>query len=378
MKNLMRKTGRGFAAAAGVLCLLVSGCASFKLTSVPEHAAVFEGKVHIATTPYSFDQFSGERTFTLRKAGYVEKEITISSLDRQVTHVRLEKVKTTTLNTVPTDVRVVRTGDSKLLGRTSLELALDRVEVVVLEKEGYKPHPMSLMPNRKYKVEMKPLEGFKSVYFTSDPAGAFISDRTVGDVIAQTPARISAEEGTEFEFRMEGYQPAYFMLNKRTPRRVFVELLPFPTVTLHSLEGAEIYAVGGGDKLGSVPFMQEIKEVRAFEVRKEGYYTASVTISPESPPDVAVELEPIPLKTIITDPAGAKISRIGEDQALGTAPFKLLADSERLIQISAKGYARRIIGLGPDSPETITITLEPLARDRMVLDGIQNATITLF
>ena len=77
--------------------------------------------------------------------------------------------------------------------------------------------------------------------FSSKPAGARISDRSVGDDIAATPARVSAEEGTEFEFTLEGYQPAYYMINKRSPRKVFVELVPVPTVTLTSLPGAAVY-----------------------------------------------------------------------------------------------------------------------------------------
>ena len=44
---------------------------------------------------------------------------------------------------------------------------------------------------------MDPLEGFRVVTFITDPSGATISDRSVGDVIANTPASISAEEGTE-------------------------------------------------------------------------------------------------------------------------------------------------------------------------------------
>ena len=378
MKSWKKRIERGCAAGIGALCLTVCGCASFELTSIPENVEIYEGQVRLAATPYGFEQFSGERTFTLKKEGYVEKDITISSLDQHETVVQLERVRTTTLNTVPTDVQVVRTSNGKLLGRTSLKMPLSRVEVVILEKEGYKPHPMSLEPNRTYKVDMEPLEGFKSIFFTSKPKGAFISDRTVGDMIAQTPSTVSAEEGTEFEFTMEGYQPTYYMLNKRSSSRVFIELIPVPTVTLHSLEGSAVYGVGGGEKLGDVPFTQQIKTVRAFEVRKEGYYPATVTVSPESPPDIAVELEAIPLKTILTEPAGAQISRIGQREVLGTAPLQLLAKSERLLEISAEGYARRTIGIGPDSPAQITIKLQPLAKDRLMLEGIQHATITVF
>ena len=40
---------------------------------------------------------------------------------------------------------------------------------------------------------MEPLEGFKSVYFLTTPAGAEISDRSVGDIISKTPSLVSAQ-----------------------------------------------------------------------------------------------------------------------------------------------------------------------------------------
>ena len=85
---------------------------------------------------------------------------------------------------------------------------------------------------------MEPLEGFKSVYFLTTPSGAEIS---MGDIISKTPSLVSAQEGTEFEFNLKGYQPSFYMINKRSPDRVFVELIPFPQVTIDSLFGAEIF-----------------------------------------------------------------------------------------------------------------------------------------
>ena len=360
------------------LPLIFSGCASFELETFPEKAEIYEAEEKIGETPYRFEQFSGERKFTLKKSGYVEKELTISSLGEKDSNIKLEKVKKTTLNTVPTDVRVIRTRDSVELGRTSLSLPLFKPEVVVLEKEGYKSYPLTLEPNQTYRIDMEPLEGFKSVYFSTTPSGAEISDRSVGDIISKTPSLVSAQEGTEFEFNLKGYQPSFYMINKRSPDRVFVELIPVPQVTIDSLFGAEIFGAAGGEKLGEVPYTELIKEVRAFEIRKAGYYPKTVTVSPESPSDIFVKLEPIPIKRIITSPEGAIVARIGQNEVLGMAPINILAGSERLIEISLDGYAKRVIGIGPDSPDEITIELQPLAKDRLVLEGIQNATFEIY
>ena len=360
------------------LPLIFSGCASFELETFPEKAEIYEAEEKIGETPYRFEQFSGERKFTLKKSGYVEKELTISSLGEKDSNIKLEKVKKTTLNTVPTDVRVIRTRDSVELGRTSLSLPLFKPEVVVLEKEGYKSYPLTLEPNQTYRIDMEPLEGFKSVYFSTTPSGAEISDRSVGDIISKTPSLVSAQEGTEFEFNLKGYQPSFYMINKRSPDRVFVELIPVPQVTIDSLFGAEIFGAAGGEKLGEVPYTELIKEVRAFEIRKAGYYPKTVTVSPESPSDIFVKLEPIPIKRIVTSPEGAIVARIGQNEVLGMAPINILAGSERLIEISLDGYAKRVIGIGPDSPDEITIELQPLAKDRLVLEGIQNATFEIY
>ena len=96
---------------------------------------------------------------------------------------------------MPTDVRVSRKSDNRFLGRTSLRMTMSREEVVILKKEGYKTATIKLEPNKTYRVKMEPLEGFRAVTFITDPDGATISDRSVGDVIANTPASISAEEG---------------------------------------------------------------------------------------------------------------------------------------------------------------------------------------
>ena len=164
------------------VALFMTGCASFELETNQEGVSIIDEQGNsIGMAPYNFEQFSGERVFTLRKPGYVDKKITISSLDKKVIDVDLELVKETVLNTVPTDVRVVRTSDSQELGRTSLKLILSSPEVVILEKDGYKSVPLTLEPNQTYKINMEALEGFKSVNFTSKPTGASISDRSVGN-----------------------------------------------------------------------------------------------------------------------------------------------------------------------------------------------------
>ena len=73
--------------------LIVNGCASFELVSVPNGAEVYEEEERIGVTPFLFDQFSGERFFTIKKKGYVEQDVMISSLDQKKIEVRLEGIQ---------------------------------------------------------------------------------------------------------------------------------------------------------------------------------------------------------------------------------------------------------------------------------------------
>ena len=137
-------------------------------------------------------------------------------------------------------------------------------------------------------------------------------------------------------------------------------------MTLLGSSDAAVYGVGGGEELGSLPYTLQIREVRAFEVRRKGYYPKTITLSPESPVEVAVQLEPIPLKHVRTRPPGATISRIGKREVLGTAPISLLAEAERLIEVYIEGYARRVIGIGPDSEENILVELEHSYMEKII------------
>ena len=55
-----------------------------------------------------------------------------------------------------------------------------------------------------------------------------------------------------------------------------------------------------------------------------------------------------------------------------------MAEAERLIEVYIEGYARRVIGIGPDSEENILVELEPLEKDTLIVDELQRASITVF
>lgn len=358
--------------------LLVTGCASFEIRSMPPEVSLVENEEEVAKTPFSFSLFAGERRFTARKEGYVEQIVEVSPLDRQVINIVLETVRRTTIYTIPTGALVYDSLSEKMLGRTSLELRLDKPESVRIDREGYEPVSLTLVPNQSYKIELKPLEGFREIKFTSDPSGAAVHNRAVGDLIARTPISLSAEEGTEFEFRLDGYKPSIVMVNKRSPKQIHVKLVPISRVTIESFPGAQVYRAGGQEPIGSVPYTEQIENDRIYEVRMEGCYPVTVAASPENSATIQVELKKFPYKVIDSVPAGATIYRYGRNEVLGTCPLKILVESDRLVEIGAAGHRSRIIGIGPDSPERLTVALDREPRDDILVEGLQQSNITTF
>lgn len=364
MKNRLFKTGVfGWAAAV----LLLSGCTSFQLTSTPE-ADLYENGEKIGRTPYTFKLVSGVRNFELKHFGYVEEDIAVSSLDAKRIHIDMQWVGRTRLDTRPPGAQVLRKEDAEVLGTTPCSLYLNRGERVVLQLNGYETVERDLVPNKSYNVELKPDSGFKSAFykdimFVSSQGSVEIYDRVAGERIGVTPVRLNVEAGSDLEYRLKGYRPKYALISRNAPYQIEIELEPLTRVTITGPEGAEVYRAGGIERLGEVPYRVKVDGDALFEVKKEGCYERSVAVSPSSPSRLNVTLEPIPYKTIVTDPPGADVYRLGGLEKLGTAPFTTVVKNERVFEIRKKGYRSSVIGLGPGSPKQLKVPLNPVPRD---------------
>ena len=374
LKHLMKWT-------ALAALLLQAGCASFTLKSVPDNATLFEDGEEIAHTPYTFKIFSEERNFIARKVGYVQKEVVVSPFDRSIIYVHLEEVRETTVHSSPMGGVVTDTATGKVIGTTPFEFYTDRPIEASISLPGYKTVVATIEPNHIHRIHLTPEEGFRNITFTSNPDGASIFQRSVGDVIAQTPFTLAVEEGTEFEFMADGYHPQTLLITKRSPETVHVELERIHYVTVESFGGAEVYSAGGGELLGGVPYKTIIDADRIFEVQKEGYYPATVAVSEKSPETITVDLKKLPYKTIDSIPSGATVYRLGRHEKLGTCPLKLLVESDRILEVVKEGYQSSALSLGADSKESITVELKKIPevpRDDIVVEGILPSDVDVF
>lgn len=346
--------------------LLVFGCASFELTSAPA-ADVYEDGEKISRTPYNFDLMAGQRVFTLKRAGYVDVVVPVSSLDSKRQHYPLEWVGRTRIETLPGGATVLRAKDREELGTTPCGLRLSAPEQVLIEKKGFESVEYDLVPNERYVVELKPTGGFASAFykdinFISDQGPVEIHDRVAGEKIGTTPVQLSVLAGSELEYRLEGFKPQTALISKTGSRLVRVELDPISVVTLRGPSGAAVYRAGGAEPVGKLPYTIEINGDTLFEVKKEGYYDSSIAVAPGSPAKIDVKLKKISYKTIVTTPAGAEIYRLGGLEKLGESPYTTIVEGERIFEIKKQGFKPEVIGMGSDSPAQLKVSLSTLPR----------------
>ncbi len=352
---------------AGAALLVLSGCSTFRITSMPA-ADIYEAGEKIGRTPYSFNLVSGKQTFVLKRHGYVEEEVVVTALDSKRTHVDLQWVGRTRIDSQPPGAEVRRLEDAELIGTTPCSMHLARPERVILRLKGYESVEYDLTPNESYVVELKPKAGFKSAFykdimFTSEQGSVEIYDRVAGERVGVTPVKLNLEAGVALEYRMSGHKPKQVLISRTAPPRVVIELEPYASVTLIGPEGAEVYRAGGVEKLGELPHAVSLDGVALFEIKKEGFRDLSLAVAPDSPKRLRVELEEIPYKTIVSEPLGAAVYRLGGIEKLGETPYETVVDGERIFEIKKKGFVPLTLGLGPDSPKSTKVPLAPAPSD---------------
>lgn len=347
--------------------LLLSGCSSFEITSEPS-AEVYEDGERIASTPYRFKLMSGARNLTLRRYGYVEEDLVVSSLAPKHMHVAMQWVGRTRIDTLPRGAKVLDAETKDELGTAPCSLFLARPRRILVKLDGFEPVERDLVPNESHVFELKSLSGYQSAFyrritFQSAQGPVAIFDRVAGEQIGTTPVTLNLEAGSALEYRLEGFHPQQVLVSRTAPHRIDIVLEPLSKVTIDGPAGAKVYRAGGLERIGELPYSVEVEGDALFEIKKEGFKDRSIAVSPGSPRTLRVELEPIPYKTIVTDPPGAEVYRLGGLEKLGDAPFTTVVEAERVFEIKKKGFKPAIIGMGPGSPKQIDIPLTPLPRD---------------
>jgi hypothetical protein len=343
---------------------ILSGCANFALTSAPDANVIENGKI-ISQTPYKFVLNTGERQLTVQKDGYVQHDVTIRSIDRSKTRVKLVKVAETVLTTKPSGAKISNKVDGQTLGISPKIFKLDRPVTVKISKEGYEAEEIELSPNNKHLVELRPIEGWqpimsKDITIKSKPAGAKVYNRATETVLGTTPFTRSIDFGSDIEFIKEGFVTKSVRITRDTPDELEVTLGTIPEITITSEPGTEIYRLGGLEKIGKVPYTTQVMTETTLELHNDKFYPKTIAVTPSTISNLNVPLKAKAFITINTQPVGATLYRLGGIEKIGTAPYKTLIEYERTFEIRHPGYYSKIIAVGPDSPAKTEIILQEI------------------
>ena len=192
---------------------------------------------------------------------------------------------------------------------------------------------------------------------SSSPKGMDVFDAD-GKKLGTTPMAVPAVEEYTVELRKVGYYNQEITLGPSSESPVVVEMVREPIVIIYSEpEGAVV--MHRGVEMGKTPYRQLVKKDMDLEVVFNRYYSQKITIDPDSPRQIKVELEPKPYITVQSSPAGAELYRSGGVELIGKTPVEILVERDTALEVHKSGYAIKPFTLSSDSSLKVTVPLEP-------------------
>lgn len=325
------------------IALLVCSCAPVTIRTVPNKADVFDqdGKTRVGTSPHLTTIVRQEKAFVLRKEGYLDNHVTVSSDSSRYVDVRMVRAEPTVLKSQPPGAIVFDATGDRLIGKTpfvtdvskedlTYKLCLngfyDKEVFVSLESPSTMVIPLDPKPTQ---ITLNSVPSGAEVYKTGDRAP-----------LGRTPLSTVVSAQTLYELRADKHYPATVVLSTQSEPKTTVSLQPMPYITIKSLpEGAELYLEGSrGKSIGTTPVTRLIESPVSFELRKEGYDAEPFTLSAEAPSTVTIQLKEIPSVTIESSPAGAKLYRKGGIELIGETPVTEVIRQPKEYELHLEGY----------------------------------------
>lgn len=261
-----------------------------------------------------------------------------------------------TINSVPPGATVYSADGQTQLGSTPFD-----TRVIHWDKEftvrqpGYFDEPVQLNYNsaRTVNVALKPapIEVSSSPVAEIYPSGASVA-------IGKTPLKlnVSAEEKM-YTFKADGYYDQDIAVSIGSPDPLVVTLARRPIVTLSATpSGTEVYEKG--KRIGTAPIVEEIGVSRTFELRKENYFTRTITLAGAPPYEVSVDLKPFPVVTVAATPANATI--YSGNKLLGKTPFSLPVGEKTDLEVRADRFYPQKVTLTPESKDQVAVSLKAM------------------
>ena len=176
---------------------------------------IYENDELLATTTMT-EEILTNRTFVLKKEGYYDKTIELTSTSPTDIDVELVPLPIITIQTTPADATVYLVGQDAPLGKGDLTLTIDQETSFEVKADRYYSETFTVEPKTQT-AEVK-LVAMPYVTITSAPAGADVL--LDGKLLGTTPLEQLIEKETTYELRREGYLPQKITLNGKDPQPV--------------------------------------------------------------------------------------------------------------------------------------------------------------
>ena len=336
---------------------MVSGCASVTVSSTPDGANVYykDSDKLIGSTPAKITLYANSKEVVVRKDGYFSQTVELSPIDPMNVSIELRHRDKVLLLSEPAGAEVYVEGLEDKLGKTPFHLNYDKSHRTFrVHSPGYVSQTITIPEDPEGNVSVE-LVREPTVLVISKPKNVDIY--TKADVkLGVTPMALPAIEDRIFELRKEGYYSKDVAVGPETASPYTIELEREPIIIVYS-EPEDAIIVHRGVQLGKTPYRHLVKEDMELELTLDRYYSKQVTIAPDSPREVRVQLEPRPYITVQSTPAGAKLYRSGGVEMIGETPVEILVEKDTALEIHKAGYEIKPFMLSPDSSQEVTVPL---------------------
>ncbi len=354
---MIKKDNVKLSIAVGLMALFcITSCAPVTVTSMPPGARVYykgNDKL-IGTTPVRVNLVANDKELVVRKAGYFSKTVVISPIDPVNTNVELNRRDRVLILSNPDGADLYVEGEGRV-GCTPYKLDYDKpYRTFQVKAAGYATQTFTGHEDPEEHV-MIDLNRDDAVQLVTRPKNAEVLDLT-GNNLGSTPLAVPASEERTYEIRKDGYYSQQVTVDADSESPVVVELEREPIIIVNSEpEGA--YIVYRGVALGQTPFRQLVKEDMEVQIKADRYYTKNITLAPDSPRAINVELEPMPYVTIQSKPEGATLYLSGGVEMVGTTPVEVLIEKDTAFEMHKDGYDIKPFMLSAESSSEVTVPM---------------------
>lgn len=344
-------------AAGLILAFTLSGCAPVTVSSVPSNAQVYRKSNDklLGTTPIKVNLIANEKDVVIRKKGFFSKTIHLSPIDPESIEVALMRRDKVLLLSKPDGAEIFVEGLGRI-GRTPFRMDYSKpYRTFEMKVPGYGTRAITISDDPEGDIVVE-FQRDNSVIVVSKPKNADIYNLE-GKKLGSTPLPISATKKQQFEMRKEGYYSQEFSIDEESANPFLLELEREPIIIVYS-DPENAVVVYRGVTVGKTPYRQLVTEDMELEINIDRHYMKKITIGPDSPRLVKVDLDPKPYVTILSNPSEAALYRSGGVELLGKTPMEVLIEKDSSFEIHKAGYDIKPFILSPLSSRKVVVPLK--------------------